>query len=197
MDTTVKKRGGRRLHTALTDRAVKAATESGRMFDGQGLFLLVTPGGAKIWKQRITVKGRRQELGLGPYPVVTLAKAREVALENRRMVREGLSPKSSGAEPVGPRRYPFENIDLAGAPAWTRTRGPSIKSRMLYQLSYGRTGARKLGRPWHRVKRTPLVPWDFPPSALGVRRCRRRVPCWPSLTRRCMTDTMPSNYFEK
>lgn len=93
MDTTVKKRGGRRLHTALTDRAVKAATESGRMFDGQGLFLLVTPGGAKIWKQRITVKGRRQELGLGPYPVVTLAKAREVALENRRMVREGLSPK--------------------------------------------------------------------------------------------------------
>ena len=93
MDTTVKKRGGRRLHSALTDRAVKAATEPGRMFDGQGLFLLVTPGGAKIWKQRITVKGRRQELGLGPYPVVTLAKAREVALENRRMVRDGLSPK--------------------------------------------------------------------------------------------------------
>ena len=93
MDTTVKKRGGRRLHSALTDRAVKAATEPGRIFDGQGLFVLVTPGGAKIWKQRITVKGRRQELGLGPYPVVTLAKAREVALENRRMVREGLSPK--------------------------------------------------------------------------------------------------------
>ena len=93
MDTTVKKRGGRRLHSALTDRAVKAATEPGRIFDGQGLFLLVTPGGAKIWKQRITVKGRRQELGLGPYPVVTLAKAREMALENRRMVREGLNPK--------------------------------------------------------------------------------------------------------
>ena len=93
MDTTVKKRGGRRLHSALTDRAVKAANEPGRIFDGQGLFLLVTAGGAKIWKQRITVKGRRQELGLGPYPVVSLAKAREVALENRRMVREGVNPK--------------------------------------------------------------------------------------------------------
>ena len=93
MDTTTKKRGGRRLHSALTDRTVKGATEPGRIFDGQGLFLLVTPGGAKMWKQRVTVKGRRQELGLGPYPVVTLAKAREVALENRRMVREGLSPK--------------------------------------------------------------------------------------------------------
>ena len=90
---TPAKRGGRRLHSALSDRVVKAATAPGRIFDGQGLFLLVTPGGAKIWKQRITVKGRRQELGLGPYPVVTLAKAREVALENRRMVRDGLNPK--------------------------------------------------------------------------------------------------------
>ena len=89
-----KKRGGRRLHSALSDRAVKAATAPGRMFDGHGLFLLVTPGGAKIWKQRITVNGRRQELGLGPYPVVTLAKAREVALANRRMVRDGVNPKT-------------------------------------------------------------------------------------------------------
>ena len=92
MDTATK-RGGRRLHSALSDRAVKAAAAPGRLFDGQGLFLLVTPGGAKIWKQRIAVNGRRQELGLGPYPVVTLAKAREAALENRRMVRDGLNPK--------------------------------------------------------------------------------------------------------
>ena len=41
MDTATK-RGGRRLHSALSDRAVKAATAPGRMFDGHGLFLLVT-----------------------------------------------------------------------------------------------------------------------------------------------------------
>ena len=92
MDTATK-RGGRRLHSALSDRAVKAATAPGRMFDGQGLFLLVTPGGAKIWKQRIAVNGRRQELGLGPYPVVSLREAREAALANRRMVRAGMNPK--------------------------------------------------------------------------------------------------------
>ena len=90
---TATKRGGRRLHSALSDRAVKAATAPGRMFDGHGLFLFVTPGGAKCWKQRITVNGRRQELGLGPYPVVTLREAREAALANRRMVRAGLNPK--------------------------------------------------------------------------------------------------------
>ena len=90
---TATKRGGRRLHSALSDRAVKAATAPGRMFDGHGLFLLVTPGGAKNWKQRITVNGRRQELGVGPYPVVTLREARETALANHRMVRAGLNPK--------------------------------------------------------------------------------------------------------
>ena len=39
------------------------------------------------------MNGRRQELGLGPYPVVTLREAREAALANRRMVRAGLNPK--------------------------------------------------------------------------------------------------------
>lgn len=86
------KRGGRRLHNALSERAVRAAKTAGRYFDGHGLFLLVEPTGAKRWKQRLTRQGRRHELGLGPYPVVTLAKAREAALENRRAVHAGGDP---------------------------------------------------------------------------------------------------------
>ena len=98
MDTTntsesTAKRGGRRLYSALTDTAVRAAKVPGRIFDGHGLFLLVHPGGAKGWRQRITVRGRRQELSLGPYPVVTLREAREAALANLRMVHAGLNPK--------------------------------------------------------------------------------------------------------
>ena len=87
------KRGGRRLYSALTDKAVRAAKAPGRVFDGHGLFLLVHPGGAKGWRQRITVNGRRQELSLGPFPVVTLREAREAALANLRMVHAGLNPK--------------------------------------------------------------------------------------------------------
>ena len=87
-----KKGGGRRLHNALNERIVRAAKAPGRYFDGQGLFLLVEPTGAKRWKQRITVQGRRRELGLGPYPVVTLAKAREAALNHRREARDGGNP---------------------------------------------------------------------------------------------------------
>ena len=97
MDTTATESGKRRrLNQALSDRAVKAARAPGRMFDGNGLFLLVTergPNVSKVWKQRITVNGHRQELGLGRYPVVTLAKARDKALANLRMVDDGLNPK--------------------------------------------------------------------------------------------------------
>lgn len=49
-------------------------------------------GGSKQWVQRIMVHGRRQEIGLGSPPVVTLAKAREAALANKRVVHEGGDP---------------------------------------------------------------------------------------------------------
>ena len=97
MDTTAANSGKRRrLNQALSARAVEAAKAPGRMFDGNGLFLLVTergPNVSKVWKQRITVNGHRQELGLGRYPVVTLAKARDKALANLRIVDDGLNPK--------------------------------------------------------------------------------------------------------
>ena len=89
-----RKKGGRRLHNALSERTVRAAKAPGRYFDGQGLFLMVQPSGARSWVQRVTVKGRRMELGLGPYPVVTLKMAREAALTNRREIRNGENPKT-------------------------------------------------------------------------------------------------------
>ena len=93
--TEGKKVGGRRLHNALSERTVRATKTPGRYFDGQGLFLMVQPSGAKSWVQRVTVRGRRQELGLGGYPVVTLQMAREAALTNRREIRKGQNPKAN------------------------------------------------------------------------------------------------------
>ncbi len=99
------KKGGRRLRNALNERAVRGAKQPGRYFDGQGLFLLVEPSGAKRWKQRLTVGGQRQELGLGPYPVVTLAMAREAALTNQREIRNGGNPKTNRQRARGVRTF--------------------------------------------------------------------------------------------
>ena len=60
--------------TRLTVARVKALTEPGRYGDRATLFLLITPGGTKNWVQRISIAGRRADLGLGAYPAIGLTR---------------------------------------------------------------------------------------------------------------------------
>ena len=66
----------------------------GRYSDGGGLGLMlwVSKNESRTWVQRLTVAGKRRDIGLGPWPVVTLAKARDQAMTNRRAVWEGRDP---------------------------------------------------------------------------------------------------------
>lgn len=57
-----------------------------------GLALQVTSTGARSWVFRYRHNGRRREAGLGPYPDVLLAKAREYAREARDILRQGNDP---------------------------------------------------------------------------------------------------------
>ena len=77
----------------LSARKVETAG-AGRHGDGRGLFLYVKPTGARSWVLRYQVQGRRHDLGLGAYPDVTLAMAREKATEARRMILAGDDPIS-------------------------------------------------------------------------------------------------------
>lgn len=76
---------------ALSARKVENAGP-GKHGDGRGLFLLVKPTGARSWVLRYQLDGRRRDLGLGAYPEVTLAKAREKALDARRLLADGIDP---------------------------------------------------------------------------------------------------------
>ena len=60
--------------------------------DGAGLWLKVTEGGSKSWILRYTMAGRERWTGLGPYPDVSLAEARDKAMAWRKQVREGVDP---------------------------------------------------------------------------------------------------------
>ncbi len=57
----------------LTATAVKAAKEPGRYGDGDGLFLLVGPTGARSWVARVQKDGKRRDFGLGSAKKVPLA----------------------------------------------------------------------------------------------------------------------------
>ena len=70
----------------------KSIAKSGRYRAGETLFLNVAPGGSKSWVQRLTIDGRRRDIGLGGYPLVSLAEAREAAFENRKLARAGGDP---------------------------------------------------------------------------------------------------------
>lgn len=76
----------------LTVTKVRSLSNPGRYGDGGTLFLNVAPGGSKSWVQRLTVDGMRRDIGLGGFPLVTLAEARDKALDNRRLARRGGDP---------------------------------------------------------------------------------------------------------
>lgn len=87
----------------LSAAFVRSVAHGGRYGDGHGGFglsLLVKPMAngrlSKTWSQRLNINGRPVNVGLGSYPVTTLAQARTKALTNRRAVEEGRDPRGGG-----------------------------------------------------------------------------------------------------
>ena len=98
----------------LNASQIRAETRPGRYGDGRGghgLALLIRPaadgGIRKSWIQRITINGQTTNLGLGPYPLITLAEARRQAIENRRKVWHGQDPRR---RPLTPTKTTFQHL---------------------------------------------------------------------------------------
>ncbi len=79
----------------LTDTAVRKAKGKDKpykLFDGHGLFLLVNPNGRKGWRLKYRINGKEKLISLGPYPEVSLAKAREKRTDARKLLVDGIDP---------------------------------------------------------------------------------------------------------
>jgi integrase len=79
----------------LDTKTVEAAAKRDmpyRLSDGGGLLLEVRPTGAKVWLCRLTVHGRRRDMGLGGFPTVSLKEARARALAARQLAERGEDP---------------------------------------------------------------------------------------------------------
>ena len=86
----------------MTAAKVKALREPGKYRADQTLYLRVRPSGRKSWVQRLTVHGKRRDIGLGPFELVSLAEARIKAWENRRAVFEGRDPLAERRQAKAP-----------------------------------------------------------------------------------------------
>lgn len=82
----------------LTQLKISKLQEPKLYGDGAGLWLKVTSGGSKSWVLRYWVARRERWTGLGSYPDVSLAEARERAATLRKQVRDGLDPITAKKE---------------------------------------------------------------------------------------------------
>ena len=82
--------------TPLTDtkvRTIKPAEKPKKLFDGGGLFLLVTPTGGKLWRLKYRFGGIEKLLALGAYPQTSLADARQKRDDARALMLNGVDPR--------------------------------------------------------------------------------------------------------
>jgi len=80
---------------ALTDTAIRG-TKPGqkpfKIYDRDGLFLLVNTGGSKLWRWRYRFDGKEKLMALGEYPFVNLSHARELHFSARKTLASGTDP---------------------------------------------------------------------------------------------------------
>jgi integrase len=76
----------------LEIRRLSARSKPYKVADERGLFLLVQPSGAKLWKMKYRFHGYERKLGFGRYPDVSLSKARHRRDEARQMLADGIDP---------------------------------------------------------------------------------------------------------
>lgn len=105
----------------LTDAQVKAAVRADsphKLYDENGLFVLVHPNGSKYLRMRYTLHGREKLLSLGVYPNVTLSQAREKAREARVQIDKGIDPAAERRKRKLARRAAAEATFGAIAEEW-------------------------------------------------------------------------------
>ena len=166
----------KRLTTAV---AVRNEKTPGRHPIGETLYLMVWPSGSKSWVQRISIKGERKDIGLGPHPPVSLAQARQKAGENRTVVKSGGDPLAAKREEARLAETPtFEQLARQHI-AQNRLSWKNIKHRAQWEstlktYAFPKIGALKVNEIDRKHVVEVLAPiWTT--KAETARRVRQRI----------------------
>ncbi|GLS37225.1 integrase [Mesorhizobium tianshanense] len=124
----------------LSDRNVKAQTKPGRHSDGGGLYLQVEASGSRSWVFMWKSDGKRTVMGLGAYPTVSLADAREKAEACRKAVDAGRSPLADSRKEKEPTFAECVDLFLADNKLGWRNE----KHKAQWEMTLGDTYCRQL-----------------------------------------------------
>ena len=166
---------------ALSATRAKALKDPGRYADGGGLHLYISKAGRKSWVHRITIDRRRRDIGLGAFPSVGLAQAREKAADNRTAVAEGRDPLAEKHSPALPTfREAARAVHAANKPRWRNDKHSASWLQTLERHaipSLGNTPLDRIDRSDVLQVLTPI--WTTrPETARRVRQRMRTVFLW-------------------
>ena len=116
--------GGGVHHTGVSTLLAKG---SAKLTDEHGLYLRVSPRGAKTWIQRLNIQGSRTDNSIGRYPAMTLAEARTVNFERWKVALGGGDPRVAGEKLAGPTFRDAANAVIAmHEPTWRGTKSGQV-----------------------------------------------------------------------
>ena len=159
----------------LSATRVKALRDPGRYTDGDGLHLFISKAGGKSWVQRITIDGRRRDIGLGGYPTVSLAQARKRAADNRASIADGKDPVEEKRKPA---ELTFSRAARAvhevNRPRWRNERHALSWMQTLERHAFPKIGSKPIASIGRTDVLTVLTPiWSTRPET--ARRVRQRM----------------------
>ena len=124
----------------LTDtkvRRIKPAEKPKKLFDGGGLFLLVTPTGVKLWRLKYRFGGIEKLLAIGAYPQTSLAEARQKRDQASALMANGVDPSDTKKAQKSTGTQETETFEIIArewyakfAPSWAASHGNKIIRRL-------------------------------------------------------------------
>ncbi|HTP65420.1 MAG TPA: integrase arm-type DNA-binding domain-containing protein [Geobacteraceae bacterium] len=125
----------------LQVKNAKTAPKAYKLFDGGGLFLLVTPVGGKLWYFKYRFAGKEKKLAFGAYPIITLAEARQRREEAKRLLASNVDPaevRKSRKEELDAEQRTFERVALEwfakNEPVWSFSHCNTVKRRLNHDI---------------------------------------------------------------
>ena len=159
----------------LSATKVKALCNPGRYSDGEGLHLFIGKSGKKSWVQRITIDGKRRDMGLGGYPTVSLAQARKRASDNRAAVSNGRNPLADKRRPAMPTlKEATYAVHKANRPRWRNEKHAVSWVQTLERHALPKIGMKRIDEIGRAEVLSVLTPiWTTRPET--ARRVRQRL----------------------
>ncbi len=149
-------------------RNAKPSKKQFKLFDGDGLFLLVTPAGSRLWRFKYRFEGKEKLLALGAYPAISLADARLRKDESRSQIAHGIDPGAVKKAKKQAETEQTETFEVIGrewqdkfSSTWTVGHAKTIMSRLERDLF-----------PW--IGNRPIIEIKAPELLAVLRRVESR-----------------------